>query len=148
LPPNEIAPYPESPEVNSATEPPLDQEATDAESQLARSGLAADLPGVSPGRGPTLQDPSHASDFSWVKWGGALFKFPPMQAQAIRLLWLAWERGEPAVRHDTILVEIDSESPRLRDLFKRNDAWGTLIIKASVKGTYRLNVELLETSRG
>jgi 5-methylcytosine-specific restriction endonuclease McrA len=147
LPPNEIAPYPESPGVDSAVERPPDQEATDAESQFARSGLAARLPGVSPGRGPTLQDPSHASDFSWVKWGGVLYKFTPMQAQAIGLLWLAWERGEPAVRHDTILVEIDSKSPRLRDLFKRNAAWGTLIIKDFVKGTYRLNVELLETSR-
>jgi hypothetical protein len=71
-----------------------------------------------------------------------------MQAQAIGLLWRSWERGEPAARQDTILEEIESKSPRFRDLFKRNPAWRTLIIMGSVKGMYRLNVELLETSRG
>jgi hypothetical protein len=81
-------------------------------------------------------------DFHSCRWGSKQFTFTEMQAACARVLWEARQRGTPDVSGKTVLEEaesamVDSERPRLRDLFRDHPAWRTMIVSAS-KGTYRL----------
>lgn len=90
-----------------------------------------------------LAPPRHSPDYRSVVWFDTDYHFSGMQAAAIEVLWKAWENGTPVVSQHFLLTEIESSCNRLLDLFRRGPgkkAWGTLIIRGPVKGTFRLNV--------
>jgi hypothetical protein len=76
-------------------------------------------------------------DFSNVKWGETAFVFSKKQRRVVGALVAAWrEHGE--VHQAGLLDAADSDSQRLRDLFRDHPAWGTMIIPGDEVGTYRL----------
>lgn len=84
------------------------------------------------------------ADFRSVRWFGEEFRFTPMQAAVVALLWEAHRRRTPALGQDYLLTEIDSRCKRLVDLFRREPgsrAWGRLIVPGETRGTYRLNLD-------
>jgi hypothetical protein len=85
-----------------------------------------------------------STDFRSVRWYGDSYSLTPFEAIVVELLWKAMERGTPDVSQHTLLEALrtvtGSKAQRLMDLFRRSDAWGTLIVKGTTKGTYRLNV--------
>lgn len=93
-------------------------------------------------------DPKHLSDFRQVYRPGLLgrdgspagpvFTFSAKQALAVGELWAAEEGGSPEVQERQLLAAADSDSDRLADLFKRHPAWGTLIVRGVLPGTFRL----------
>jgi len=84
-----------------------------------------------------------SSDFRSCRWGTEQFTFTAQQAACIRVLWESRQRGTPDLSQITVLAEVesamaDSRKPRLRDLFRKHPAWGTMIVKGLARGTYRL----------
>jgi hypothetical protein len=82
-------------------------------------------------------------DFRSCRWGTKQFTFTAQQAACVRVLWESRQRGTFDVSQITVLGEAesamaDSPKPRLRDLFRSHPAWGTMIVKGSTRGTYRL----------
>ncbi len=97
---------------------------------------------------PPSTEPSHSSDFTTVNWFGERFVFAKgNQAQAVRVLWEAWEQGGHALSQETIGERIKSSAARfeLRKAFRRrangktdqHPAWGTMI-QPNGKGCYKL----------
>jgi hypothetical protein len=93
---------------------------------------------------------SHAPGFSSVEWFGVHHEFAKgLQAESVRLLWEAWEKGGHSLSEKTIGEEAGSGSDRFRlyHVFAPKDnktgkrtrhlAWGTMIQQAG-KGKYRL----------
>jgi len=92
--------------------------------------------------------PTHSKDFTSFTWCGTNFQFSKgQQAEAVRVLFEAWEKGTPTLSEKTIGEEIGSSSNnfQLAKVFreKRKDggyvshpAWGTMI-KRSRKGIYQ-----------
>ena len=82
--------------------------------------------------------------YASVYWRGHRFSFTKKQAYIIELLHEQWKMGCPDVRQDTLLdsLGIIGKDARLRQVFRKHDAWGTLIIHAegSPRGTYRLDI--------
>jgi hypothetical protein len=70
-----------------------------------------------------------------------------LQAEAVRVLWGAWENGTPSLSEKTIgdLAGSSAEGFQLSKVFRQkkglgyvsHPAWGTMIQRAS-KGTYQL----------
>ena len=93
-----------------------------------------------------LEPPTHSTDFSRVNWYGTSHYFTARQAKCVAILWANLVNGTPQVRADTLLKEIESESLRLRDVFrtgrgKQHPAWKTMIVEdAILNGCYRLNI--------
>lgn len=83
---------------------------------------------------------THSADFRSVYVDGVLFALSPHQAQIIQILWGHWEQKTPDVEQDYILEEIGSKNKRLRNYFRNNTAWGTLIVPGERKGTFRLKI--------
>ncbi len=100
-------------------------------------------------RGSSRRLPSHSSDFTSVDWFGTQYTFSKgNQAQSVKVLWEAWERGNHSLSQETIgeLMGSSSERFELRTTFRRrrkgggyvmHAAWGTMIQRAE-KGCYRL----------
>ncbi len=83
--------------------------------------------------------PWHSSDWRLVDWPGlGRFTFSRLQGRVISALWDAHREGAPAVRQEDLLRVVDSQSPRLGDLFRGHPAWGTLIVRGPGPSTYRL----------
>jgi len=83
---------------------------------------------------PTLADrlkpATHGPDFRDVNWYGTKHVFSPNQAACIRILWEAWEQGNPWVSDGTVLQKSGvGDRQRLRDVFKNHPAWGTMIVQ-------------------
>ncbi len=77
----------------------------------------------------------HSPDWATVLWYGRRYNFPgKLQRAAIAILWNAWEQGYLDVLEQTVLREADSDSVNLKDLFRGNTAWGTLIQRSSAVG--------------
>jgi hypothetical protein len=93
---------------------------------------------------PAQRQPArHSRDFCSVHWYGQDYVFAPSQAYVVKLLWEAWENATPAVHQQTLLDHVgssmaDNSKPRLRDLFRKHPAWGTMIRCGGAKGTYCL----------
>lgn len=89
-----------------------------------------------PGRG------SHAPDFSSVVWRGQTFTFSKKQRLVIAALWRAREEGYRYLSSDVLLDVAESDGGKLRNLFAKHPAWGTLVLPAVAEsgtpGTYRL----------
>jgi hypothetical protein len=73
-----------------------------------------------------------------VRWGERLFSFTEPQARAFALLHSAWASGAPDVDDAALLTAAGGESTRLSDVFRRCDAWGSLIAEGGTRGTHRL----------
>ncbi|GMU37709.1 MAG: hypothetical protein EDS66_12215 [Planctomycetota bacterium] len=80
----------------------------------------------------------HSPDFRSVHWDGVDYAFTANQAAIVKQLWEAYENGTPDVGGDTLLVNAESDTRRMADVFKKHSAWGTMIVEGSTKGTYRL----------
>lgn len=80
----------------------------------------------------------HSCDFRCVSWFGRMYYFTPDQAACVRVLWRDWENGTPEVGQDAIKEKAGFRSKRLVDFFKDNEAWGTIIVGGTTKGTFRL----------
>lgn len=83
----------------------------------------------------------HSIDFRSLSVNGQVYSFTPTQAAIVRLLVEAHENGTPDVSGDTLLEHCNSTSSQIKDVFRNNDAWGTLIVPGVSKGTYRLSLE-------
>lgn len=92
--------------------------------------VAAILPRLSPCR--------HGCDFAAIIWYGKRYAFTVSQGAVVRKLWEAWEQRIGDVRQETLLLAADSESGRLLDIFRDHEAWGTLIVPGTARGTYKL----------
>jgi hypothetical protein len=83
---------------------------------------------------------THGEDFRMIARGEVAWHFSPAQAAVCRALWEAHVNNTPSVGQDTLLEAAGCEGGRLRDLFKRNPAWGVLIVPGSTKGTFQLDL--------
>lgn len=81
---------------------------------------------------------SHSPDFRSVVWYGREFQFTATQAACVEILWRAWENGAPDIGQERILEDVGSRALRLLDVFRRSEAWGTMISRGATRGTYRL----------
>jgi hypothetical protein len=83
-------------------------------------------------------------DCRCVRWGlGEPFTFSKNQAAVVKLLHEHLLAGTPDVGGDTLLSEAEISQNRLDTVFRdshgsSHEAWGTMIVPGSSKGTYRL----------
>ncbi len=95
-------------------------------------------------------EPTHSPDFTSVDWFGTRYTFAKgNQAQAVRVLWEAWAKGEHSLSQETVGERIESSADRfeMRKTFRRrktegkgyepHPAWGTMIQQYG-KGCFRL----------
>lgn len=83
----------------------------------------------------------HSRDYREVIWYGHRFAFSKTQAAVVELLDQARASGAPDVDQAEILQAVGSRDTRLSQLFKRGDAaraWGLLLVRGELPGTYRL----------
>ena len=92
---------------------------------------------------------SHSPDFTSVVWFGTRYSFGKgNQAEAVRVLWEAWENGGHSLSQELIGERTGSAAARfeLRKVFRSrkpdgsyepHPAWGTMIVPDG-KGCYRL----------
>lgn len=84
-------------------------------------------------------------------WYGIECSFTPTQAPIVRLLLEAYEAGTPEVDAELLIGpgaftqairkvrdKKPSAAKRVRDLFRRNPAWGKVIVPGTTRGTYHL----------
>ena len=88
------------------------------------------------------QDPGfdHSDDFRSVKAIGREFSLTPRQAEVVKILYRAHRNRASEVGWPDIRGQLDSYPERMRDIFKRSDAWGTLVVPGRTKGSYRLDL--------
>ena len=80
----------------------------------------------------------HAStDYHHVRCNGHEFQLGPIQAQVVRILHAAAQRGEPWQSGKAVLGEAGSRSLKMSDLFKSKTDW-PLLIESNGRGAYRL----------
>lgn len=77
---------------------------------------------------------SHGPGFASVDWYGTVYTFTPKQRAIVAALWQAWESGDLYVAEPTLLRIADSCGDRIRDLFRRHPAWGTMIVTGVLTG--------------
>ena len=95
-------------------------------------------------------EPTHSPDFTSVNWFGTRYTFTKgNQAESVRVLWEAWEKGRHSLSQETTREKIYSAAEkqfRLSHVFRRrlpnggygqHPAWGTMI-KQAEKGCYHL----------
>jgi hypothetical protein len=85
---------------------------------------------------PMPEEFTHEPGYQRVTWRGRRFEFGAKQASVLAQLHAAYLRGEPWVREVQLLTEAGSSCARLVDLFKSQDGWRELILRA--KGEARL----------
>jgi hypothetical protein len=79
-------------------------------------------------------------DYHSVLFKGKVYSFGAMQAKAIQILHESFKNGTPEVGQAYVLEKVESKSDNLRDLFKKSDAWRTLIVAGDTQGNFRLNI--------
>jgi len=77
---------------------------------------------------------SHSPDFAAVNWYGTVYEFRGRQRLVVAALWDAMREGYHSMSQDSLLELAECEGGRLRDVFRGNPAWGTLIIPAVFAG--------------
>jgi hypothetical protein len=80
----------------------------------------------------------HSKDFRSVHWYGTDYSFTRPQASCVSDLWAAWKNGTPDVGDKTLLAECGANCDRLRDVFKDNPAWNSMIVEGETKSAHRL----------
>ena len=81
----------------------------------------------------------HSDDFRSVIWHGTQYSFTNLQARVVAVLYEHWEKGTPDVGMDFLMEKADCRTSRLADVFRKNPAWGTMIINGATKGSKRLS---------
>jgi len=81
---------------------------------------------------------SHSDDYISIVFHKKQYVLTPLQAKVVEILHQNYERGTPDVQHAYVLEKIDYAGKRLRDIFKKSELWGTLIVSVR-KGVCRLN---------
>lgn len=121
------------------------EHATDGASSIPTAVENAKTSNETPGprdRGRDRAALTHSPDFSAVAWRGEQFTFSRKQRLVVAALWLAREDGYDWVSTETLLDAAESDGGRVRALFGKHPAWGTLIVSAldagGTPGTYRL----------
>lgn len=66
-------------------------------------------------------------DGAWIRIHDRQFTFRRKQAQIVRILYEAWDRGDEWLREETVLAEAEYDSRRLQDVFKDNPHWRDVI---------------------
>ena len=89
--------------------------------------------------GGMVKDITHSEDYSEVTQGNTTYYFAPMQANAVRYMHERHRKGKAIIYQQDILVHVKSGSEYLKDLFKDNSAWRTLIVKAK-NNYYKLDI--------
>ena len=80
----------------------------------------------------------HASaDYHHARCNGHEFQLGPIQAQVVRILHAAAQRGEPWQSGKAVLGEAGSRSLKISDIFKSKKDW-PLLIESNGRGAYRL----------
>lgn len=82
----------------------------------------------------------HSDDFRSVWAVGREFSFTPRQAEVVKILYRAHRNRASEVGWPDIRDQLESYPQRMRDIFKRSDAWGTLIVPGKTRGSYRLDL--------
>lgn len=77
-------------------------------------------------------------DYRSCRWRGQPFEFTPTQAKVMKTLHEEWSQGTPSVSKYTLLDDIGSVTTELRDIFRNNHAFKSLIISGNTSGTWRL----------
>lgn len=85
----------------------------------------------------SLSPRRHTPDFRKVWWDGEEHVLTPTQAAIVTKLWELWEQGTPEVGQQYLLESVNSDTTRLRELFRNSSAWGNLIVPLG-KGMVRL----------
>ena len=83
----------------------------------------------------------YSPDFHSVYHKEQLHSFTSSQAACVKLMFECWKNTTPEIGQEYILTSIDSNSNRLRDIFKNHPAWNNLIVPGKSKGNFRLNIE-------
>lgn len=73
-----------------------------------------------------------------VYWFGRTYGFSKQQANVVEVLWKAWRNRTPDVGDEQLRNASGTASVRLADVFRDNDAWGTMIVEGGTRGTHRL----------
>ena len=101
------------------------------------------------GKAGDVHAPTSSDDFTSVDWYGRRYEFAKgNQAQAVRVLWKAWEDGGHSLTQETIRDRIGSAADQFQlsktfrtrkpdGGYEQHPAWGTMIQEAS-KGCYKL----------
>ena len=89
--------------------------------------------------GGMVKDITHSRDYSEVKQGKSTYYFTSMQASAVRYMHERHKNGDGIISQQDILDNIKGNYTYLKDLFKKNSAWKTLIVKAK-NNYYKLDI--------
>ena len=81
-----------------------------------------------------------SADYQEVRCNGYRFRLGPIQAQVVRALHEAAQRGEAWQSGKAILSSAGSKSLRMADVFKSQKDWRALI-RSDRRGGYRLNID-------
>lgn len=94
------------------------------------------MPITGPRRVPAPPPPAiaHGADYAGVKWGGHVFTFSVTQRLIVAALFNARAQGYEWVTQESLIAVADSRAERLRDLFGRHPAFGTMIVSAVTAG--------------
>jgi hypothetical protein len=79
----------------------------------------------------------HGPDYRSVVWFGTPYQFSKMRADAVAVLWDAWERGTPDVSEGALKQLIGSDSERSHEVLRDHPAWRRMIDRG-VPGCLRL----------
>ena len=97
--------------------------------------LQAGVPvGTAGPTGEPTDGPSHAPDWSVVRWNGVPYRLGRKQRLVAAHLWRAWHAGTPFVSETRLLNAADSLQSKLAQLFKGSAAWGKLIVPGETHG--------------
>lgn len=81
----------------------------------------------------------HASaDYHSVRCNGHDFRLGPIQAQVVRILHAAAQRGDPWQSGKAVLSQAGSRSLKMADVFKSKKDW-PLLVESNGRGAYRLS---------
>jgi hypothetical protein len=95
---------------------------------------------ASSGEPETSRDFRATPDYREVWLRGEKFSLTPNQARVIELLDQNCPDGVAGLSQAYILETLDIESDNLYQVFRGSPAWGALIVRATGKGIYRLNL--------
>jgi hypothetical protein len=91
---------------------------------------------------PTRLDPAlfrHGPDYRDCTWNGERFTLTTTQAACVQTLWEERDKGTLELSQQYILEKSGAESQQLKDVFKKSTAWGTMIVRGSTQGSFRLS---------
>jgi len=83
----------------------------------------------------------HSSDYRSVKLREETFSLTTNEARVIEILHREFENGTPEVSQAFILVELELNYGRLRDVFTNREAYKSLVGKGKTRGAVRLNLD-------